>query len=173
MRPDVLREGKREGTTLQGDEPPPHTHALQQPCRPGGLFWMHSVFWKLSEPRGRLAKWAGYRSWKMWSQEGAGGKGAIERESPEDAEGWRRDAGGSHLGARPRLNRNPCSTVTLGNPVGEDAGALCLQAWDYRLTRHPAEGGAELGRHHGIGRLEGQGHERLQHLCTPQALRGV
>ena len=28
-----------------------HTHAPQQPCRFGGIFWMHSVFWKLSEPR--------------------------------------------------------------------------------------------------------------------------
>ena len=51
--------------------------------------------------------------------------------------------------------------LILGSPVGEGAGALCLQAWDHCLTRHSAEGGAGLGRHCGIGRLEGQGHERV------------
>ena len=110
------------------------------------------------------------------AKRGAGDEGAVEKESPEDAEGWRRDAGGSHLRARPRLKRNRCGMVTgshTGNPVGEGARALCLQAWDHCLTRHPAKGGAELGRHHGIGRLEGQGRERLQHLCTLQASCGV
>lgn len=40
--------------------------------------------------------------------------------------------------------------------VGEGTGAPCLPMWDRCLTCHPVAGGAGLGGHPGVRRLEGQ-----------------